>query len=179
MPALRKLMEISLVVGVIVPGSGPLAAGPGRIEKTHPLNAYDQRTLDRVRARAAARLDRAECARILTDFRDATGRTLGSNLESRGLSASGYLRRLSFLDGALLSACRKPNVAMTTSPGALTVFVCPAGEGQITSLLARVESESGSLAEAMVIHEMLHTLGLGENPPTTFEITERVRERCR
>jgi hypothetical protein len=31
----------------------------------------------------------------------------------------------------------------------------------------------------MVIHEMLHTLGLGENPPTTLEITERVRARCR
>jgi hypothetical protein len=31
----------------------------------------------------------------------------------------------------------------------------------------------------MVIHEMLHTLGLGENPPSTFEITARVRDRCR
>jgi hypothetical protein len=30
----------------------------------------------------------------------------------------------------------------------------------------------------MVIHEMLHTLGLGENPPSTFEITERVKQRC-
>ena len=36
-----------------------------------------------------------------------------------------------------------------------------------------------TLAEAMVIHEMLHTLGLGENPPTTFEITDRVLSRCR
>jgi hypothetical protein len=31
----------------------------------------------------------------------------------------------------------------------------------------------------MVIHEMLHTLGLGEDPPSSFEITERVRRRCR
>jgi hypothetical protein len=30
----------------------------------------------------------------------------------------------------------------------------------------------------MIIHEMMHTLGLGENPPTTFEITERVMARC-
>jgi hypothetical protein len=28
------------------------------------------------------------------------------------------------------------------------------------------------------IHEMLHTLGLGENPPTTSEITRRVEMRC-
>jgi hypothetical protein len=26
---------------------------------------------------------------------------------------------------------------------------------------------------------MLHTLGLGENPPSSFEITQRVRDRCR
>jgi hypothetical protein len=39
--------------------------------------------------------------------------------------------------------------------------------------------ENPTLAEAMVIHEMLHTLGLGENPPTTFEITDRVMARCR
>jgi hypothetical protein len=26
---------------------------------------------------------------------------------------------------------------------------------------------------------MLHTLGLGENPPTSTEITKRVKGRCR
>jgi hypothetical protein len=31
----------------------------------------------------------------------------------------------------------------------------------------------------MVIHEILHTLGLGENPPTSVEITQRVEARCR
>jgi len=31
----------------------------------------------------------------------------------------------------------------------------------------------------MVIHEVLHTLGLGENPPTSTEITLRVEGRCR
>ena len=33
-------------------------------------------------------------------------------------------------------------------------------------------------AENWVIHEMLHTLGLGENPPSSREITQRVNERC-
>jgi len=33
-------------------------------------------------------------------------------------------------------------------------------------------------AENMVIHEMLHTLGLGENPPSSREITRRVNDRC-
>jgi len=32
---------------------------------------------------------------------------------------------------------------------------------------------------AVFIHEMLHTLGLGENPPSTQEITGRVLLQCR
>ena len=32
--------------------------------------------------------------------------------------------------------------------------------------------------EATLIHEALHTLGLGENPPTSREITSRVVSRC-
>jgi hypothetical protein len=34
------------------------------------------------------------------------------------------------------------------------------------------------MAEIYVIHEMLHTLGLGENPPTSLEITQQVKRRC-
>jgi hypothetical protein len=30
----------------------------------------------------------------------------------------------------------------------------------------------------MVIHEMLHSLGLGENPPSSREITKQVTARC-
>ena len=36
----------------------------------------------------------------------------------------------------------------------------------------------GSGPAVIVIHEALHTLGLPENPPTSEEITARVRERC-
>jgi hypothetical protein len=32
--------------------------------------------------------------------------------------------------------------------------------------------------EIIVIHEFLHTLGLGENPPTSQAITQRVAIRC-
>jgi hypothetical protein len=35
-----------------------------------------------------------------------------------------------------------------------------------------------SRTEAVIIHESLHSLGLGENPPTSREITDRVVERC-
>jgi len=45
--------------------------------------------------------------------------------------------------------------------------------------VATGRDENPWLSEFMVIHEMLHTLGLGENPPSSFEITEQVMRRCR
>jgi hypothetical protein len=144
-----------------------------------PINAHDVAVVERVRAGAAARLGQAECRKVLGDFQDRSGRTLEQNLQPFGMSPSEYLSRLSFVDGSRLPACQVPSVTMATMAGVLQVFVCPAGRGRLNSRLARVEADSRSLAEAMVIHEMLHTLGLGENPPSTFEITNRVRERCR
>jgi hypothetical protein len=35
-----------------------------------------------------------------------------------------------------------------------------------------------SHAATIVIHEELHSLGLGENPPSSLEITARVVARC-
>jgi hypothetical protein len=32
--------------------------------------------------------------------------------------------------------------------------------------------------EAFVIHEMMHTLGLGENPPSPPEIDAQILKRC-
>jgi len=63
-------------------------------------------------------------------------------------------------------------------PGFLPVFVCPGNANAVVSRFSSVQLRDPSYAEAMVIHEMLHTLGLGENPPTTFEITDKVRGRC-
>ena len=154
---------------------GPLEAGSG----PRALGAHDRGVVERVRTRAAARLGAPECMRLLTDFTDRGGRTLESNLQPLGVSAAGYLLQIPFLDGSALPTCRSQTVAMAATPGVPQVFVCPAGPGRLNSRLSQIEAESGLLAEAMVIHEMLHTLGLGENPPTTFEITQRVRERCR
>jgi hypothetical protein len=168
-----------MLVAAVLPCGVGLEAGGGPISYDRPLHAYDRSVVERVRARAAARLDDPECGKLLTDFKDGRGRTLESNLQPWGVSASGYLLHLSFRDGSTLPACRHREVMMTAIPGVPRVFVCPADAGRFGSRLSRVEFASGSLAEAMVIHEMLHTLGLGENPPSTLEITERVRDRCR
>jgi hypothetical protein len=50
------------------------------------------------------------------------------------------------------------------------VFVC--------RFLAELQLRTPSVAETLVIHEVLHTLGLGENPATSLEITSRVSARC-
>jgi len=39
-------------------------------------------------------------------------------------------------------------------------------------------AKNRELAELIVIHEFLHSLGLGENPQTSVEITARVKARC-
>ena len=179
MSALHSYAAVSLLAAAVLPLGGPVEAGPRPIRHDRPLGVYDRQVVERVRARAAARLDEPGCRRILTDFKDRGGRTLESNLQPPGVSASSYLLDLSFVDGSPLPTCRNEAVMMAATPGVPRVFVCPDTLGRINSRLSRVEFQSGSLAEAMVIHEMLHTLGLGENPPTTLEITERVRERCR
>lgn len=172
MSTLRRSSVVLLALASSL--GGPLQAG----SEARTLNSYDRGVVERVRARAAERLDDARCGQVLADFTDREGRTLESNLRSRGVSASAYLQQLAFVDGSHLPVCRRVKVAMATTPGMQQVFVCPAGPGRANSRLSHVELESGTLAEAMMIHEMLHTLGLGENPPTTFEITARVRARC-
>jgi hypothetical protein len=38
--------------------------------------------------------------------------------------------------------------------------------------------QNRTTTEIVVIHEFLHALGLGENPPSSHAITERVAARC-
>jgi hypothetical protein len=58
-------------------------------------------------------------------------------------------------------------VVAFTQPGSLAVRVCP--------LVARQDPDT---VELIVLHEMLHSLGLQENPPTSQQITQQVRRRC-
>lgn len=119
---------------------------------------------------AADRLARPECAALLSEFRDAEGRTLQENLTERGVDAPGYLATVLFYDGHWNGRCAKKGVVAVTTPGSRVVMVC---HGFYQLWLAEPEH-----AEAILIHEALHTLGLGENPPSSREITRRVQDRC-
>ena len=123
---------------------------------------------------AEGRLREPECLRILNDFHDAQGKPLLRVLEARNVSATDFLTKwMRFRDGRDETPCQtaNPGVAVTR-PGSVVVYICS------TSLAAREMFGSGRVAEAAVIHEMLHALGLPENPPSSREITNRVLDRC-
>jgi hypothetical protein len=107
----------------------------------------------------------------LTEFTDGAGLPLEQHLQSLGLSAAEYVGVVIFLEGSSQSVCQSGRVLGGTRPGSRVVFLC--GEP-----FARTVRSNSRLAEALIIHEMLHSLGLGENPPSSQEITSRVLKSC-
>jgi hypothetical protein len=164
---------------VAVGSPAPLRGASRPTDWRKPLTPYESAAAERAKAGAAQRLESPECQKLLTDFRDRQGAPLADRLTAWQMTASDYVRQLPFLDGASVPLCAKEMVRLVTVAGALQVYVCPGGPGRLNSHFSSVQAETPARAEAMVIHVMLHTLGLGENPPSTFEITERVRRRCR
>lgn len=120
---------------------------------------------------AAAKLARPGCREVFADFRDAAGRTLEQNLEALGATGEGYLRWTLFYDGQGKRICESRGILAATTPGSRAVFICTAQ----FSVLAQREP---GLAAALIIHEELHSLGLGERPPDSKAITAQVIARC-
>jgi len=124
-------------------------------------------------AGAAARLERTECQRVFADFSDESGRSLLANLQDSNRRAAEYLfSHVSFVDDSDAPQCLRGDVvAAFTTPGDPVIRLC-------ASEFARSIAKNATATELLVIHEMLHALGLGENPPTPDEITARLRARC-
>jgi hypothetical protein len=124
-------------------------------------------------AMAAERLSSQACAAVLLDFSDVrTGRPLSENLAATGQSAAGYLARsVAFRDGEGIGLCRLPTTAAFTTPGSRVIYIC-------RGRFAKEQKRDQGLAANILVHETLHSLGLGENPPTPEEISHRIHERC-
>ncbi|HSG01708.1 MAG TPA: hypothetical protein VLA20_11270 [Vicinamibacterales bacterium] len=118
---------------------------------------------------ASRLLDDAECQTLLTEFQTGEGQPLTAALLQMSLGIQDYLRFVYFFDGSQHPACSTA-VAYTAVSGRV-VFVCA------KSLERHWRSNRNHVVFALV-HEVLHTLGLGENPPSSPEITYRVRNRC-
>lgn len=124
-------------------------------------------------ARASQRLEHAECTQLLEEFRDGGGSPLAAHLEALGQTPVQFLADLWWFDASDSDRCQGDTVtAAFTRPGSRAIFVCGARFADPAFSL------NGVWGEMVVIHEMLHALGLGENPPTSAEITRRVFQRC-
>ena len=119
---------------------------------------------------AARRLADERCRGVLEDFIDGAGRRLDENLASIGQSMPAYLGLVLFYDGSRTEPCENERVLAWTHPGTRAVRVCE-------SFFKWQRADPGYAAN-IVIHEALHTLGLGERPPTPAAITAKVAERC-
>jgi len=140
------------------------------LEKALVLAGMDGRAFERTRVQAAALLEGESCRQVFSDFRDVEGRTLQEKLDDLGQTPAEYLGTVRFLNGEVQPLCRRSSVQMVTSGKSLYVYVCPQ--------FRQFQDRRPELAPVLVIHEALHTLGLGENPPTSTEITSRILARC-
>ncbi len=120
---------------------------------------------------ARHRLEQPACRGLFAEFFDASGRTLQEDLDAMGETGDTYLALVLFADGTGRPTCKSGGAFAVTTPGSRVVYMC----GRRFRDLAE---RSPARAEAIVIHEMLHSLGLGENPPSSSEITTRVLARC-
>lgn len=122
---------------------------------------------------AQRRLGRPSCLQVLDDFTDKSGQRLSNALAATGRQASEYVvERIWFVDdGGTAAQCRRDgNRTAFTEAGSKVVHVCPERFAGL--------ADRSTAAELLVIHELLHTLGLGENPPSGADITRDVTRRC-
>lgn len=120
---------------------------------------------------AGRRLDNARCSSLLTELTDAGGRPLIAKLESTGQAPVAYLRGLYFVAGDERRCRADDATAAFTVPGSRVVYICVDRFAERFALKTRD-------GELLIIHEFLHSLGLGENPPSSASISALVRERC-
>jgi hypothetical protein len=167
---MRVFPTFVLVVSVSMASSEGFAQDKPALLAGSLHSATARFALERAGKGALQRLERPECAKVLSDFRDASGRTMQERLDLLGDTPRSYLARLSFRE-AFDRRCQDSVTLAFTYLESRDVFVCG---NQFWQAYRR----NSSYVEALVIHEMMHTLGLGENPPTSLEISARVLKRC-
>ena len=120
---------------------------------------------------AAHSLKDARCQSLLTEFGGRDGRLLKEALTTLNVPLADYLRILLFEDGGARAQCEPHGVLAFTTAGSRVIRVCG-------RTFARSSQRDPAEGRATIIHEVLHSLGLGENPPTPREITYRVKQLC-
>jgi hypothetical protein len=159
---MQSLLTLALVLGLAAPAGA-------HDERRIRLEGRTRAALTRALEGARQRLAGPGCAAVLGDFEADLGFSLSPRLA--GVSPADYLDIVVFADGRDRSPCQGRQALATTSPGSRVVYVCG------TTFVEQAELDP-ELAQATLIHELLHSLGLPENPPGSHEITRRVLARC-
>jgi hypothetical protein len=163
---LCQAATVAAVLAASVPPAGGADGAPG----ARLLQPAERMAVSQAIRGAGLKLARPECEGLLDEFADAEGRPLRAALAAQGLDAGTFLSQVFFYDAPPV-ACEGLTLAGSHLVGSRVIRVCG-------RRFARAWAESSSHAEAVIIHEMLHALGLGENPPTSAYITKRVFARC-
>jgi hypothetical protein len=164
-------LAIAAAFQLLLPPTDAASAGPVPALLAEPSGGPPAMCVSGVARSVIARLKRPECLAVLSDFRDGQDHLLKENLAALRMTAPEFFTSLTFVDGSQKPVCGRYYVAAFASPGIPVISVC-------TPTFVRICREDRGLAADLLIHEMLHALGLGENPPTSLDITLRVRKRC-
>ena len=116
-------------------------------------------------------LAKPRCRDVLSDFHDEGGRPLAAALAGLEVDLPSYLRLIVFVDGFAQPRCGDSDILALTMPRNRVVYICGRS-------LERELHYHERWTRAVLIHEALHTLGLGENPPSSGSITATIVERC-
>ena len=140
---MRVYPTFVLVVYLAVP-----SAGSHRHERTGLVtDAIHDPTarfaLERAVKMAADRLERPECRKVLSDFRDAFGRRIQERLDALGDTPRQYLTRLTFRE-ALESPAGTPRAWLLLSSGSATCSSAVHGSGRPTASTHHTSRRSSS-----------------------------------
>src|SRR5262245_42330170 len=152
-------MSRAVAIALLLLGPQPLSAQP-RWPRVHIPQAAGAELVRQALSGASRRLESPKCRRLFEELRDEHGRPLRARLDALQKSEADYLALVVFADGSETRQCRERATIAYTERGSRVVLVCG-------SRFERAWHKSRLTAEAVVIHEALHTLGLGENPPSS------------
>jgi hypothetical protein len=173
----RRLTSAAAVGAILVLGGSTVAHGstaaPPLTREYHIfLNGRARMTVKDAIDGAIRRLARPTCRQLFTEFTDQAGQSLATALAALRQAPADVLADLYFVEADDTNQCRSgKTTAAFTTPGSRVIHICGT---QFADRFA-VKVRGG---EILIIHELLHALGLGENPPSSSEISHAVMLRC-
>lgn len=174
---LRSRLALALLTWAIArqsaatdPAPAAPSAGSAVIVLGRPDASFDSAVRASV-AQALETLESARCRELFSAFRKPGGQNVQEVLDELHRSPAQHLLILRYADARRQPVCQSSGVLAGTSPGSAVVLLCGAR-------FVETRRTNPDFAVTIILHEALHTLGLAENPPSSVEINEIVREHC-